>query len=159
MKKLEVFVKKTSQLLDNLAGWGVVAIMLLVVINILLRTVANRPIQGVYEVVGFITAVVIAFGLAWCAVQKGHIAIEFIVEKLPVKAQSVIHVSSGFAIMLLLLFISYRVFHHGFKVIASGEVSATAQIPFYPFIFLVALGFLLLFLVELVNVLKGVVQK
>lgn len=159
MKKLEVFVKKTSQLLDNLAGWGVVATMLLVVINILLRTVANRPIQGVYEVVGFITAVVIAFGLAWCAVQKGHIAIEFIVEKLPVKAQSVIHVSSGFAIMLLLLFISYRVFHHGFKVIASGEVSATAQIPFYPFIFLVALGFLLLFLVELVNVLKGVVQK
>lgn len=159
MKKLEVFVKKTSQLLDNLAGWGVVATMLLVVINILLRTVANRPIQGVYEVVGFITAVVIAFGLAWCAVQKGHIAIEFIVEKLPVKAQSVIHVSSGFAIMLLLLFISYQVFHHGFKVIASGEVSATAQIPFYPFIFLVALGFLLLFLVELVNVLKGVVQK
>lgn len=159
MKKLETFITKASQLLDNAAGWGIVATMLLVVINILLRTIANSPIQGVYEVVGFLSAVVIAFGLAWCAVQKAHIAIEFIVEKLPQKAQKVISLVSGFMVMLLLLFISYRVFHHGFKVIASGEVSASAQIPFYPFIFMVALGFLLLFLVEFVNVMKGVVRK
>jgi TRAP-type C4-dicarboxylate transport system permease small subunit len=159
MEKLEALVIKFSRLLDNMAGWGIVATMLLVVVNILLRTVANSPIQGVYEIVGFIIAVVIAFGLAWCAIQKAHIAIEFIVEKLPVKAQNAVQLVSGFAITILLLFISYRVFHHGVKVIASGEVSASAQIPFYPFIFLAALGFLLLFLVELMNVLKGVVRK
>lgn len=156
MKKLEVFTAKAGQLLDNIAGWGIVATMLLVVVNILLRSVANSPIQGVYEIVGFLTAVVIAFGLAWCAVQKSHIAIEFIVEKLPRKVQNTIHLISGFMIMVLLLFISYRLFHHGFKVIASGEVSATAQIPFFPFIFMVALGFSMLFLVEFVNVMKGV---
>ncbi len=159
MKKLEVFAAKAGQLLDNIAGWGIVATMLLVVVNILLRSVANSPIQGVYEIVGFLTAVVIAFGLAWCAMQKSHIAIEFIVEKLPRKVQNIIHLISSFVIMVLLLFISYRLFHHGFKVIASGEVSATAQIPFFPFIFMVALGFLMLFLVELVNMVKGVVQK
>ena len=159
MKKLEVFVSKASHLLDGIAGWGVVVTMLLVVVNILLRALFNSPIQGVYEITGFITAVVIGLGLAWCALQKSHIAIEFIVEKLPLKVQNVIHIISGVLIMVFLLFISYRLFFHGFKVIASGEVSATAQIPFYPFIFLVAIGFLLLFLVELVNLLKGVEQK
>ncbi|NLO38104.1 MAG: TRAP transporter small permease [Ruminiclostridium sp.] len=159
MKKLEGFVIKTSQILDNIAGWGIVATMTLVVVNILLRALVNKPIQGVYEVVGFLTAVVIAFGLAWCAIQKAHIAIEFIVEKMHMKLQKVIHTVTGGMIMVLLLFISYRVFLHGFKVIASGEVSATAQIPFYPFIFMVGLGFVLLFLVEFVNLVKGVEQK
>lgn len=159
MKKLEVFVTKASRLLDDIAGWGVVAVMFLVVVNILLRSFLNSPIQGIYEITGFITAVVIGFGLAWCAVQKSHIAIEFIVEKMPLKVQKAIHVVSGVLIMVFLMFISYRVFFHGFKVIASGEVSATARIPFYPFIFMVALGFLMLFLVELVNLVKGVEQK
>ncbi|MBP7175523.1 MAG: TRAP transporter small permease [Thermoclostridium sp.] len=159
MKKLEGFVTKTSQVLDNIAGWGIVVTMTLVVVNILLRSIANKPIQGVYEIVGFLTAVVIGLGLAWCAVQKAHIAIEFIVEKFHLKVQKAISIVTGGMIMVLLLFISYRVFHHGFKVIASGEVSATAQIPFYPFIFLVGLGFVLLFLVEFVNLMKEVEQK
>lgn len=159
MKKLEGFVTKASGLLDAIAGWGVVATMVLVVVNIILRTIFNTPIQGVYEVVGFIVAVVIAFGLAWCAVQKSHIAIEFIVEKLPQKVQRVISLVSGLLINVLLLFTSYRVLLHGFKVISTGEVSATAQIPFYPFIFMVAIGFLLLFFVEFVNLMKGVAKK
>ncbi len=159
MKKLEGFVTKASGLLDTIAGWGVVATMVLVIVNIVLRSIFNTPIQGVYEVVGFIIAVVIAFGLAWCALQKSHIAIEFIVEKLPQKVQRVISFVSGLLINILLLFISYRVMHHGFKVISTGEVSATSQIPFYPFIFMVAIGFLLLFMVEFVNMMKGVVKK
>ncbi len=159
MKKLEGFVTKTSQILDNIAGWGIVATMTLIVVNILLRTLANSPIQGVYEVVGFLTAVVIAFGLAWCAIQKAHIAIEFIVEKMRPKAQKVIQLITGCMTMVLLLFISYRVFYQSFKVIETGEVSATAQIPIYPFIFMVGLGFVLLFLVEFVNLVKEVEQK
>lgn len=159
MNKFESIVTKTSRVLDTIAGWGIVLTMILVISNIFLRSILNSPIQGIYEYVGFITAVVIAFGLAWCAIQKAHIAIEFIVEKFPQKIQHVIEICTGSLVTLFLLFSSYQVVRHGLKVMASGEVSATSQMQFYPFIFMVALGLLLLSLAELMNVLKGVMRK
>lgn len=156
MKKLKQMIEKISQFLDNLAGWGIVVTMILVVVNILLRIILKSPIDGIYEYVGYITAVVIGFGLAWCAIQKSHVAIEFIVEKLPQKVQTVISTVTGLMVLVFLLFAGYQVFCLGLKVLSSGEVSATARIPFYPFIFLVALGFIVLALVEFVNILKGV---
>jgi TRAP-type C4-dicarboxylate transport system permease small subunit len=159
MKGFERFVSKLSRLLDNIAGWGIVLVMVMVVINIILRRVFNSPILGIYDFVSYITSVIIGFGLAWCALQKAHIAIEFIVDKFSEKSKSVIEVITGFCSVILLLFAGYQMVLDGFKVIKNGEVSATAQIPFYPFIFMVAFGLLVLCLVECVNVLKEVTKK
>ena len=81
MQKITELIKKASKLMDTIAGWGIVAIMALVVINVLLRVIFNSPILGVYEYVGYTTAGVIAFSIAYCALQNAHIAIEFIFEK------------------------------------------------------------------------------
>lgn len=140
-------VKKVSILLDKLAGMCIFAVMLLVVSNIIFRVVFSKPILGTYELVGFLTALGIALALAYCAFQDGHIAVSFIMEYFPKRLQAVISVLTN---TTALLFWSLTVWYTGrfaHTTMMNGTVSPTAEIPIYPFIYLVALGLLGLSLV------------
>lgn len=147
MKNLSEKVKEVSNLLDKLAGMCIFAVMLLVVSNIIFRVVFSKPILGTYELVGFLTALGIALALAYCAFQDGHIAVSFIMEHFPKKMQAVINVLTN---TTALLFWSLTVWYTGkfaHTTMMNGMVSPTAEIPIYPFIYLVALGLLGLCLV------------
>ncbi|NLM10539.1 MAG: TRAP transporter small permease [Clostridiaceae bacterium] len=159
MNKFEKIVTKTSRLLDDIAGWVIVATMALVVVNIILRAVFKNPVKGVYEYTGYLTALVIGFAIAQCAIEKAHIAVDFFIEKLNLKVQLIIDTVLSGLIILFLAFSSIQVFLYGINVISSGEVSATAHLPFYPFIFMVSAGLFILCLVEINKVIKGVANK
>jgi len=155
MQKIEKLITKASKIMDIAAGWGIVAIMTLVVVNVLMRVIFNNPIKGVYEYVGYMTAGAIALSIAYCALKNAHIAIEFLFEKLPVNAKKAINYISGSIIIVFLLFLCCQLFIYAFKVMSSGEVSPTAKMPFYPFIFIIAIGMFVLAAVEFVKMVKG----
>jgi len=159
MQRIEKFITRVSKIMDNAAGWGIVAVMALVVVNVLMRVVFNRPILGVYEYVGYLTAGVIALSISYCALQNAHIAIEFIFEKIPVKIQRLIYIISGIIVLLFLLLLCVQVFIYAVKVMSTGEVSPTAKMPFYPFIFMIASGLFVLSVIEFIKVVRGVGQK
>jgi len=81
MHIFETIVIKSSRVLDLLAGVILAGTALLVVANIIGRTLLNLSILGTYEMVGFLTAAVVGLSLARCAVENSHIAIEFILER------------------------------------------------------------------------------
>jgi TRAP-type C4-dicarboxylate transport system permease small subunit len=159
MRKFENIVEKISRIMDHIAGWGIVATMVLVIVNILLRVIFKSPIQGVYEYVGYLTAAVIGFAIAFCALQKAHIAIDILAEKLGKRVQNIVDSAAGGIILVFLSFCCYQVLMYANKVMTSGEVSATAHVPFYPFIFMVAAGLSVLCLVELMRLVKGVIRR
>jgi len=155
MDKFNKFVEKTSRLLDNIAGGVIVVTMALVVVNVILRSAFKSPIKGVYEYTGYLTAFAIAFSIAECAVKKAHIAVDFFMEKLSPKIQLAIDSVLRVMIVIFLAFSSIQVIDYGINVIKSGEVSATAHVSFYPFIFITAIGLIVLGLVELSRLIKG----
>lgn len=155
MKHFTGLVTGLSRVLDRVAGFCMVAVMLLVVTNILLRAVFNRPILGTYEYVTFLTAVTIGLALAHCAVQNGHIAVSFVVEKLPGKIQAVLDVVMNIIALLFWSLCAGQVAKYANTMAVSGVVSPTTQMPFYPFIYLVALGLLVLCLVLLVKAVES----
>lgn len=159
MKVLAGFITRISRIMDSIAGWGIFSVMALVIINILMRTILNNPIQGIYEYVSFLTAVIIGLSLSWCGMEKAHIAIELVVEKLPAKIQKVIGFITKTVLSVFLFITGYYMLVHGLKVIKSGEVAVTSQIPFYPFIFIVGFGILVLGFVEMTKAVKGVFDK
>jgi len=141
MKKLNSLVTELSRKLDNIAGLCIVGVMVLVVANILLRALCNRPIAGTYELVCYLTALGIGLALANCAVQKAHIAVDFVADRLALRAQIVI---DNLMNIIALGFWSLTVWHlvkYARAMATSGLVSSTAQIPIYPIIYLIALGF------------------
>ncbi len=155
MHILEKMIVKVSYGLDSLAGLILAATALLVVANILGRTLLQRSILGTYEMVGFLTAAVVGLALARCAVENSHIAIDFILDRLPARLQRLIDLVLGFPVFLFLILATYNLLIYGARIAQSGEVSPTTKLIFYPFIYLVALGLLALALVVMLKLVRS----
>lgn len=138
-----------------------VATMVLVVGNIILR-LFKRPIEGTYEWVGYLTTLVIGLAVAYCAVNNGHIAITFLTERLSSRTQAVIDLVIGLISLGFLVLVSWQLTGYATTMVGNGEVAPTTGVPFYPFIYLAAFGFLVYCLVVLVNLgeaVRKVVRK
>ncbi len=158
MKGFSNTVKKISHISDEIAGIFVILVMLMVVANVILRAVFNSPLKGTFEIVSLLTAVAIALGLAQCALAKGHIAVEFISKYLPQKIQGIVDIFNDFIGFVFWSIATIFIIKHGFSMMDRGLVTATSEIPVYPFIFLVGIGFLILSLalsIELIENVKG----
>lgn len=155
MKTFKAIVHTASRAIDMLAGLTLGGVAVLVTANILLRTLLNRPIFGTYELVGYLTAVAIGLSLAHCAVQNSHIAVDFLVGRLATGRQRLIEIVTHLPVLFFLCLVTYHLAGYAARVASSGEVSPTTQIVFYPFIYLVALGFLVLTLTVLLQLFQG----
>lgn len=149
VEKFTGLVTATSRILDKIAGFCMVSIMLLVVSNIVLRVLFNHPILGTYEYVVFLTVAAIGLSLAHCAVQNGHIAVDILMDRLPLKIQGVIDLVMNTAALLFWGLCAWQIGIYANKMAISGLVSPTSQIPMHPFIYLVAFSILALSLVLL----------
>lgn len=156
MKQLFGIVKAVSRILDKLAGLCIFSVLLLIIANIILRTVFNQPILGTYELAGFLTAMGMALALAHCAFQDGHIAVSLIMERFPRKIQSLTAVFVNLASLILWSAGVWSLVKFGQAMKIRGLVSPSAEIPVYPFIYFVAFGLLGLCLVLLLNSLVSI---
>lgn len=147
MRQFSSGVKGLSRFFDKIAGAFIVMVMVLVVSNVVFRGVFNHPIKGTYELVGLLTAVAVAMGLAHCAMQKGHIAVGFIVGHLPKKMQFIIDILNDFVALLFWSLTTWFLIQYANTMMRKGLVTATAEIPIYPFVYLIACGFLVFCLV------------
>ncbi|MGE5612945.1 MAG: TRAP transporter small permease [Bacillota bacterium] len=162
MNKFGSIVNKAARILDMISGWCIVFAMALVVVNIILREAFKSPILGTYEYTGFLTALIVGCGLAYCALGDGHIAIDFLVEKLNKRTQNIIASVTNIIALFFMVLFTVQLFKNAGQMAASGEVSPTTQTPHYIFIYITALSFAVLSLAILNKTLqsvKGVISK
>lgn len=150
----ERFVRSLSRVCDRVAQVAVVAMMLIVVGNILLRTFW-RPIYGTYDVVTILGSIVVAFALGYCAVQRGHIVVELIVSLLPQRVQATIDSLTGFLSVGIFAIVAWQSWIYGTDMWNRGEVTMSVHIPVFPFIYGVSFGCAVLFMVVLVDLIKS----
>jgi len=139
MKSISGIIKKVFSITDLLGGICFFAVMALVLANIIMRNVFGQPIAGTVEMVGLLTATGLGLALANCAMNDGNIAMSIIVEKLSKKKQRVIDIAIYLISLSFWAVVVWRMFVYANASIANGRVTATAQIPIYPFI--IILGF------------------
>jgi TRAP-type C4-dicarboxylate transport system permease small subunit len=150
--KAERGIKRVAEIFSDIAGWAVAAAMVLVVINVILRTVFKSPLLGAYEFTGFITAVIVGFSLAFCLVLDAHISIDFITQKFSKKAQNIIGLVTNSMMFFMMGTFTYFLFKYATKLLMSNSVSPTTQFPFYIVVYVVAVCFIVLCLVLLIKV-------
>jgi TRAP-type C4-dicarboxylate transport system permease small subunit len=156
MKNFSGLVAGLSRLLDKIAALCMISVMVLVVANILLRALLGRPILGTYEYVGFLTAAMIGLALASCALQNGHIAVSFVMEKLPARIQACVDIIINVFALSFWGLAAWYTGKYASGMTASGVVSPTTQTPFYPFVYLVSFGLLALCLVLLAGLFESI---
>ncbi len=156
MKQLSGLVAWLCRLLDRIAAFCIVSIMVLVVANVLLRAVFNHPILGTYEYVGFLTAVAIGLALASCALQNGHIAVSFVVDRFSCRVQAIVEIITNIFALCFWGLSAWYIGKYAHSMSVNGVVSPTTQTPFYPFVYFVSFGLLALCLVLLVRLLDSI---
>lgn len=139
MFRFERFINLLSYRFNWIAAAAIVAMMLLTSTDVILRFF-RHPIPGTYEIVGLLGAVVVAFSLAYTSVEKGHIAVDFLVQKFPRNVQLFITAMNDLISTLLFGLIAWQSILYASELKQSGEVSLTLQAPTYPFVCGIALG-------------------
>jgi len=146
-----------SNLLNTIAGIAVTFMMLLTVTDVLLRA-GGHPIIGTFEIVSLLLALVIGFGIPQVSLDRGHVYMDFLLDKLSKKGRNVMNTFTRVLCLFLFGFIGVNLFKVGARFHASGEVSPTIMIPFYPVAYGVAVCCLLeccVFLFDIVRIWRG----
>ena len=124
------WIQILSRTLNWVAVGSLVAMMCLTCADIILRFF-RRPILGTYEVVGFLGAMVAGFALAMTTIERGHVAVEVVVSRLPPRVQKIIFLITHVLSLLLFSLCTWECVRYGTDLHASGEVSPTLELPFY----------------------------
>ncbi|HCF50290.1 MAG TPA: TRAP transporter small permease [Syntrophomonas sp.] len=140
MKKFSGLVERFGRFLDNIAAFCVAATMVVVVLNVILRALFNRPLLGTVEYVNILTAVTIGLALAYCAFCDGQIAVDFFMEKLPARAQATSDIITGMLALGFWGLAARYMLDYSYEMLTTGLVSSTAQIPMYPVSYLITFG-------------------
>jgi len=146
-----------SNLLNTVAGVAVTFMMLLTVADVALRA-GGHPIIGTFEVVSLLLALVIGFGIPQVSIDRGHVSMDFLMDKLSKRGRNLMNTFTRLLCLGLFAFIGVNLFNVGARFHASGEVSPTIMIPFYPVAYGVAVCCLLeccVFLFDIVRIWRG----
>jgi len=152
--RLEQWVAKAADLFNWVAAAAVAGMMVLTCLDIVLR-LFRHPIPGTYEMVGFLGAVFAAFSLGYTSVNRGHIAVDFLVQKLSPRTQNWVDGVNALICSIFFGFLARQCLVYAADLKSFGEVSMTLQMPIYPFVYGIAAGCFLLTLVLGVRFVKN----
>jgi len=156
LDKFEKFNRRLSSWFE----WIGLAAMLLMIaitcIDVVGAKIFHWRLFGAIDIVMLSQIVAIAFAASMALILGRHIQVELFVARLPRRAQAV--VDSIVFLLGLGLFglIIWRLLALGYSFQTSGEMSQTADIPYYPFAYGIALASIPVCLVLLLNFLKSI---
>ena len=150
------YIEALSLNLDRLGRVVIFFLMLLVVANVLGRRLFGAPVRGTVEGVEFLTAMAIGLCLAYCAIQGGHVAVGFITDKFSYKKQAVIEIFIKLLSLAFLLLACWRIALYADRMYQTGQISLTLSLPYYPFVLVIAFGFLSYSLVLILEIAENI---
>ena len=131
MDSLFNILQKVSKILNYVGMAALTFMMFLTVTDVLLRA-GGHPLVGTYEVVSISLALVIGFGIPKVSLDRAHVYMEIVLEKLGPQGKAVMNTFTRILCIILFLLIGYNLFSIGNEFHTSGEVSPTIKLPFFP---------------------------
>jgi TRAP-type C4-dicarboxylate transport system permease small subunit len=128
---LELFLRACKVVLNAIASAALTFMMFLTVVDIIMRAFGH-PLVGTYEIVSLALALVIGFGIPRVSMDRGHVYMEILLEKLSIRNKAIMNTCTRIVCIILFALIAYNLFSIGSEFHASGEVSPTIKLPFFP---------------------------
>ena len=155
-------VEKCCNLLGQWCNWiaviGLVAMLLVTVIDVIGAKFFRWPLPGAVEGTALLGLVVTAFALPITQALRGHIEIEVIVQMLPGRLQTVISGVVSLLGLVLFAVMTWQMFDFSRTIQIAGRVTPTQEIPLYPFTYAVTVCFFLFCPMLLVQFLKTLIE-
>ena len=149
-----------NQGLAWLAGLALILMLIIVVGNALIRIV-YLPFPGTPEIVGWLAAITTSFALGYTQMNKGNVALDMVTKKLSRRTQKVLEGIFALCSGLFFAMAGWKIVGYGFTLKNSAYLSETLRLAYYPFLFVISLGFLgltLTLLLEFIKLVEGDVK-
>ena len=157
--KLEKFNRRISEWFEWVGLAAMLAMMVITCFDVVGAKVFKAPILGALDIVQLCQIVAIAFAASMALIVGRHIQVEFFFDLLPRRVQAVISPIILLMVLLFFIVIIWQIGVLGYSFQTSGEYTATAYIPLYPFAYGIALAFIPVCLALLLDFLKSFKQK
>ena len=153
METVDQVLGKASKVLNVIGGSALVFMMLLTVADVIGR-MFGQPVIGTYEVVALSLAVVIGFTMPKVALDRKHVYMEILVDKLSPGGKALMLTFTRLLCLLLFALAGYNLLTVGNEFRLSGEVSSSIRIPFFPVAYGMSVCCFVLSLVFLLDIAK-----
>lgn len=137
-----------------LAGVALAALMVFTAFDVVMRLL-GRPVAGSVEIVGWLAAVAMALALGDVQVNRGHVAVTLVSERLKGRNAALLEALNSFVALLLFGLASFVILRYGATLHQTGSLSETLKVVVYPWVYVVAIGFAGLTLALLVDLLRS----
>lgn len=94
----------------TIAGWCYLVITLLICFDILARRLLGFSSESTTEVTGYLMAIGMSWGLAGTLFERGHVRIDVLVQKMPLKVRVWLHLASLAALLVATAFFTWGAF-------------------------------------------------
>ena len=130
-----------------------VAMMFLMVADISLRFLFDRPILGSFELTQLFMVLMVSGSLAYAQTEDGHVRITMFTDRFPPRLRSLAHAFALLAGAGMMGIVAYAGFLQGGESADKGQITSVLGIPLYPFYHLLGTGVLIYALVLLADAL------
>jgi TRAP-type C4-dicarboxylate transport system permease small subunit len=128
------FERAMCKLLMVIAGLTLAFMLLFTLLDVIMRAF-GRPIVGDYEIISFLGAVVVGFAIPYTSLLKGHVMVDFLLEKLPKTTGDALQIATRIVCIALFLWMGWNFVVMSLDLIKSKEVTPVFRLPYYPISF------------------------
>lgn len=120
------FTRGLSRLAARVIGFALLAVVIFIGVEILLRKLAGHSLSGVHEYSGYVLAVLSAWGISHTLLERAHIRIDVVHGRLPPLSQHALNIVS----LLALNLVAWMIALNAYPVLAKSLVNgSTANTP------------------------------
>lgn len=148
-------IQRICSIFNRVAGMILMFLTFLLVADAVGRFI-KCPVTGSYEIVQYGFALIVCFSVAYTGIKGGHISIDLLYGRLPLRIKHLFEIISQILGFLIFTLISWRLLVDGSEAYTLGERSSSLNIPVFLFKFALSLGFTMLTLVILLNFYKWI---
>lgn len=129
-------------------------IMVLTTVDVLMRRLFDLPIKGSFELSDYLLIVVVFCSVAYVMTVKGHIVVDVFTNKYPQRFSGALSFIALILSLIMVGLICWGSIRYGLQQMSVGEASPLLGIPAAPFIFVIAFGSALFFLVIIIQFIR-----
>jgi TRAP-type C4-dicarboxylate transport system permease small subunit len=139
MGRFTEITRRLNDFLVIIGGIFFLGMVFLTCSNILLRSIW-LPISGTFELMGFFGAMTISLAIGQTQIRRGHIAVDILVARFSEKTRRKLTAANCLACFLFCGILTWQLALKGANLQATGELTETLRISYYPFVYGVAFG-------------------
>ena len=131
MNAWSAFERKICRFLLLISGLTLAFMLIFTLTDVVMRAF-GKPIVGDFEIISFLGAVVVGFAIPYTTLLKGHIIVDFLIEKLPKNVRDGMQVATRIIGIALFLWIGWNFVDMSLDLIKSKEVTPSVQAAVLP---------------------------